>query len=293
MFLKTHATSDEKIAIITDTCCDVPASCSDSHPVYIVPLAINYPDRSYRDRVDITPAQVYARMPEEIPSTSTPTPAVVHQMFDRVLKDGFTHVLCVTISSGLSATFNLFRSVAASYPDLTVKLVDTKSIGIGAGIAVVRATELIDQGLPLEKIVRELSRCVANTHVFFVTDTLEYLYKGGRINKAVYSMGSVLNLRPIITCDEEGKYVVCAKARGRKKSIAKSVELAQACVMPNRPYRVAIAQGDAEKEAADLLHRAPEYFPNAEVIMNGHDISPALVVHTGPGLLGIVVQTIG
>jgi DegV family protein with EDD domain len=281
-----------RIAILVDSCCDVPSTYLQSHPFYVVPLTINYHDTSYLDGVEITPAEVYARFEEEIPSTSTPTPAHAHEVFERIAADGFTHVVCITISSGLSATFQVLEDTGAEFAHLKVEMVDTLNIGIGSGMTAMYAADLLDQGASFEEIVRGARGVVPRTRIFFVPDTLEYLYKGGRIGKAVYSLGTMLNLRPVITCSEEGKYVVCGKARGRKKSVAKAIELAQECITPGKRYRFAVAQGMAEEEARKILADAPAYFPDAQQIVDAKELSPVLVVHTGPGLIGFVLQTL-
>ena len=100
----------------------------------------------------------------------------------------------------------------------------------------------------------------------------------------------MLNLCPVITCDTKGYYAVCGKARGRKKALAKAIELAKNAVVPDSKHRIIMAQGDAEEELERIFSQLPENFPDATEYIDGKDISPALVVHTGPGLIGIVVQ---
>ncbi len=281
----------DKIALITDSCTDVPEAFAREHDIYTAPLTINFSDGVFHDKVDITPDQVYARMADEIPKTSLPTPACVAALFEQALTDGCTQAVIVTISSGLSGTFNLMQSVAASFAGrMECACIDTKSIGLGAGLSVMRAAELIAQGLPFKKVVKRTQWAVEHTHVFFCVDTLEYLYAGGRIGKATYSLGSVLNVRPIITCDEHGVYVPIAKARGRKASLRKTMDAAVKSLGKARHYRMGVVNGDAAAEAAELLQQAREsVLPDAREYLEGQ-ISPALVVHTGPGLIGVGVQ---
>lgn len=283
------AADKRKIAFVVDSACDVSPAYVESHPTYIIPLIINYSDGSFLDRVNITPREVYDRFAEEIPSTSTPTPGRVHEVFDQVQADGFENVICYSISSGLSGTFDLVRSVAASYPNLNVEVVDTLNIGFACGMIAMHGMDLYDKGESFKRIVKKSRELVPNTHIYFVPDGLEYLYKGGRINKAVYSLGTVLNLCPVLTCNEHGKYVVAGKARGRKKSLAKGIELCKKWVS-KKPYRFGVANGDAEKETDAVLAQAKELFPDAIEYVDGKDVSPALVVHTGPGLVGYVLQ---
>ena len=264
----------ENIAFIVDSCCDVVPAYREKYPVFVVPMLINYREESFLDRETISPAEVFARFDEEIPKTSTPTPAYVHRAFEQVEAAGFTHVI--------------FETVSLNFPHLTCEIIDTLNIGVGSGMTAMRAMELFEQDVAFADIARRARRVAAQTRIFILPDTLEYLYKGGRIGKAVYSLGSALNLRPLITCTpNDGTYAVIGKARGRKKSIAKLVELAQKGVDAPRRYRVAMAEGIAREELD-----AQEYFPDATEVIDAGSLSPALVVHTGPGLLGIVVQNL-
>ena len=241
--------------------------------------------------MDIQPDEVYARFAEEIPKTSTPSPSDVAEAFDEFVAAGVTHVVVVSISSGLSATHDLFKSVATGYPNLHVEVIDTKNIGLGSGLTAIAVARMVQQGLSFDEVVRGARRYAESTCAFFCVDTLEYLYKGGRIGKVTYSLGSTLDIRPVITCNEEGVYVPIAKAHGRKASLKKALALAKKHVGSASRYRFAVVHGGAEEEARALLEKAKEALPNAEEILF-EQISPALVVHTGPGLIGIGAQII-
>ncbi len=282
-----------KIALITDSCTDVPATFVAEHHIYVAPLNINYTDVSYRDGVDIQPEEVYQRFAQEIPKTSLPSMAEMHRCFEGAIEDGCTQALVITISSGLSGTLDAMRIAASSFPQLTVEFVDTKNIGFGAGFTVRYAAELLADGLTLSQVAEKSRAIVKRTSVFFVVDSLEYLYAGGRIGKATYRLGTILNLRPIITCSkDEGVYITVGKVRGRKASLRKAVELAQKAVGESRSYYVGIAHGDAAEEAEEMAAHIPEEFPYAINHVQPSQISPALVVHTGPGLLGLGVQVL-
>ena len=278
------------IAILTDSGTDVPPDFTAQHPIYTAPLHIHYDDgNSFADRVDITPDQVYESLEYTIPKTSTPTLLEVERTLDRIIADGYTHVIAVSIASGLSGTFDAVRLAAEKKPELTCAVVDSKNIGIGAGLIVMYAADLVAEGLPFATVVEKTEAIVPKTSVFFCVETLEYLFAGGRITKATYALGSVLNLRPIITCNTEGMYVPIAKARGRKKSLEKTVALAQKALGDSKHYRVAVAHGKAAEEAAAIAADTPSTFPLSQQLFEGQ-VTPSLVVHTGPGTIGIAVQ---
>ena len=130
---------------------------------------------------------------------------------------------------------------------------------------------------------------ISKNKVFFNVATLEYLQKGGRIGLVASILGNALKLNPIISCNEEGIYYTVAKSRGRKKSLDKTVDLIKQFIGDHRHVRLAVAQGDALQEAKEMKARLEAEFPKVKEILFGQ-ISPALVVHTGPGLLGIGIQ---
>lgn len=279
----------EKIALLVDSGTDVPQELIEQYGMYMIPLQIIYKDRIYTDKVDITPEEVYERLTEEIPSTSLPDGETITKIFEKIKNDGYEKVLAVTISSGLSGTYNVVRLIAEEIEALDTFVLDTKNIGIGSGLQAIEAANLIESGLSWEEIKRTLTNNVAKAKVFFNVATLEYLQKGGRIGLVASILGNALKLNPIISCNEEGVYHTVAKARGRKKSLEKTFELVKAFVGDNKKFVLAVAQGQALEEAEHFFERLKEQFPQAEKIYFG-TISPALVVHTGPGLLGIGIQ---
>lgn len=279
----------EKIALLVDSGTDVPAEIMSQYGMYMLPLQIIYKDRTYTDKVDITAEEIYQRLPQEIPSTSLPDGETINKIFDRIKADGYEQVLAVTISSGLSGTYNVVRLMGEQRNDLDIFVLDTKNIGIGAGLQAIRAAELLNEGITWQELKEQLLQEVVRNKVFFNVATLEYLQKGGRIGLVASILGNALKLNPIISCNDEGIYYTVAKSRGRKKSLDKTVELVKQYIGNHKQFGLAVAQGDALAEAKEMKTRLEQEFPQVKEIFFGQ-ISPALVVHTGPGLLGVGVQ---
>ncbi|MDA9460678.1 hypothetical protein B835_559 [Enterococcus mundtii 3F] len=278
-----------KIAILVDSGTDVPQEIIDMYNIYVIPLKIIYKDREYTDKVDITPEEIYKRLPEEIPGTSLPDGESITKIFDQIKNDGYDKVLAITISSGLSGTNNVVRLVAQEQEGIQTHVLDTKNIGIGAGFTAIQAAKWIEESMEWETLIDELVALAERTKVFFNVATLEYLQKGGRIGLVASILGNALKLNPIISCNEEGIYYTVGKARGRKKSLDKTMSYVKETVGDAKVFNLAVAHGAAEEEAIEMKARFEREFPNAQEIYFGQ-ISPALVVHTGPGLLGIGVQ---
>ena len=279
----------QKTALLVDSGIDVPPSIIKEYGIYSLPLKIIYKDREYSDGVDIQAEEVYSNLSVEIPKTSLPGAAEAISILDRIKSDGYQNVLAVTLSSGLSGTYNMISLVAKDYEGLDVQVVDTKNIGIAGGMVAIRAAEYISEGMDFETLIKTVNEDVPDSKIFFCISTLEYLQKGGRIGLVSSMLGTALNLKPIISCNEEGIYYNVAKISGRKRSLDKMIDIATEYASKGKLYNLAVVHGgaaeDAEKVKEKLLSKISKY----KNVFEGQ-ISPALGVHTGPGLVGIGVQ---
>lgn len=279
----------QKTALLVDSGIDVPPSIIKEYGIYSLPLKIIYKDREYSDGVDIQAEEVYSNLSVEIPKTSLPGAAEAISILDGIKSDGYENVLAVTLSSGLSGTYNMISLVAKDYEGLDVQVVDTKNIGIAGGMVAIRAAEYISEGMDFETLVKTVNEDVPDSKIFFCISTLEYLQKGGRIGLVSSMLGTALNLKPIISCNEEGIYYNVAKISGRKRSLDKMIDIATEYASKGKLYNLAVVHGgaaeDAEKVKEKLLSKLSKY----KNVFEGQ-ISPALGVHTGPGLVGIGVQ---
>ncbi|MBP3894162.1 MAG: DegV family protein [Atopobiaceae bacterium] len=289
--------NSQKIALLTDTGTNTPASFIAEHDIRVAPLRISYSDGSTFDSgVNITAAQLVERLPVEVPKTSLPSPQTIRDLFEQAKADGYERAVFVTLSSGLSATCQTVRLVASQMQGFPVIVVDSLSIGIAAGMVVVAAAEMIEADVPFRSLQRKLDDLSRNTWVFFSTKTLEYLRKGGRISEPVYRLGSMLNIKPVITCNESGHYVVARKARGWERSLETEVRLAQEKAQGFSKVRLAICCSDADDYFEYLEERLRAVMAEQGVQIESvlrSDVSPDLLVHTGPDVVGIGVQGIG
>lgn len=286
--------NERRIAIVTDSGTDTPADFVAAHDVRVVPLRINYSDgTSYENGVDITAEEVVRRFAEEVPTTSLPSPLRVREVFEQARRDGYVAAVAVTISSGLSATFDTVRMVARQMgaEGFPVVVVDTRSIGAAAGLVVMEAARQVEAGVPLDALGGALRAVSERTRVFFSVQRLDFLRKGGRISEAVYRVGSVLNIKPVLTCDEGGSYVIARKARGWQKALDAQAALLAEAAGPWPRARLAVCAydpallDDLEARARERVGAVSEV---VEVVRSG--ISADLLVHTGPTLVGMAVQ---
>ena len=276
-----------KTAIIVDSGSDVPKEYVDKYNMKVIPLHIMYPEKDYSDGVDIDPKMVYERFPEEIPTTSTPTMDEIKGKLDELVEEGYTHAIAVCISSGLSGTGNTVRLAAESVPELTCFVFDTKSISVGSGVFSIWAAKKLEEGMPYDEVVKKLQEKVYDSKVFFYMDTLKFLEKGGRIGHVTSVVGSMLHLKPIISCGEDGIYYTVAKVRGSQKGREKLTSIiADACNGEND--WLVFADGDAKAETEIAKAMVLERTGKRKTI--GPDqITASLAVHTGPGLVGAAI----
>lgn len=282
--------NEQRIAVLTDSGTDTPEEFVSAHDVRVVPLLINYKDGStYRSGVDITTEEVIRRFADEIPTTSLPTPQQIKSAIEQAREDGYERGVFVTISGTLSATNQTVHMVSRLIDDFPLVIIDTKSIGVVAGMVVMQAAHMIEQGVPFGELEARLCDLSEKSDVFFTTKTLDYLYKGGRINAVTYRLGSVLNIKPVIMCDKQGRYVVAKKARGWERAIATEIKLIRERAAQFPKVRIGICCSDADNLFDQLEAELRASIDNiSEVIRSG--LSPDLIVHTGPDLIGLGIQ---
>ena len=280
----------EKIAILVDSCSDVPSDVLRAADMALAPMNVIFRDRVYEDRITITPAEFYRRQATEPASTASPTGKRIVEAFDQIQASGYTHVIAVSISAALSGTYQEMKLLAEDSP-LTVHVVNTRSVGIGSGFAAIYAAQLRQQGWSFDQIVTEVERVTAQTKVFFYVPSLKYLQAGGRIGRVAGMAGTLLNVKPIISCDDEGVYYPIAKVRGEKRTLNKLMTLVGQTIGTATKVNVAVVDGANPTLRTDMLQRLKAAYPQVTQWYAG-DVSPALGVHTGPGLIGIGIQVL-
>ncbi len=275
----------KKTAILVDTGCDVPQSFIKKYSIKVLRLRLSYDDEHYFDSVELA-AEVYRRFPR-VPHTSTPTMQDYYDMIEEIKAEGYENVIGVFISSRLSSTCQTAQLVFREHTELNSFILDSKNISIGAGMLAMWAAVQIDKNVPYEEVCEGLKNKIYDSKVFFYMDTLEYLRKGGRIGGVTAVAGSLLKIKPIISCDKEGVYYTVAKIRGARAGIEKIVSLAKEKAGEN-PAWLALMNGDAVETAAQVRPLLKQQIKKGSIVADGQ-IAATLAVNTGPGLLGIGV----
>lgn len=275
----------EKVAVLIDSGCDVPDNLIEKYHMKLSRLHVIYPGEDYQDGLTIQPDMIYRRFPKEIPVTSTPGPQDISDVVEEIKAEGYTHVIAVCISSGLSGTYNTVCGVLNQEPELQSFVLDSKNISSGAGILAVWTAQMLEEGMTFSQVTELLPEKVKDSKIFYYMDTLEYLKKGGRIGLVTSLVGSMLNIKPIISCNSDGVYYIVAKIRGSRQALKKLMGEV-AAFAGNGPVWTMLMNGDAAEEAAAIRPSLAEAIPNGTLTIE-KQITASLAVHTGPGLIGI------
>ena len=277
----------EGVALVTDTACDLLDEQLERYDIRLVSLRVVTSQGEFRDRDEIGSEQVYEILKAELPKTSLPLPEDVTALYRQLQEEGATRILHICMSGSLSGTYNMVSILADEAEGLHVDVVDTQTLSCGTGLLVLEAAECLERGVPVDEVITRLKERRKHQLGAFVIRTLEYLRKGGRIGLVEGVVGSLLQIKPVIYVNDDGVYATLAKARGFTKALsAMQDEFFKR--YQGRKVRVAIVHGSATEEARALL----EVFRAKLDVVSDFiaPVSPALAIHTGPGLLGAIVQ---
>ena len=278
---------DDRVALVTDTSCDLSEEQLQAYDIRLVSLRVATSEGEFRDRLEIDQDTLYSLLKRELPKTSLPLPEDVSALYRQLKEEGCTRVVHMTISSNLSGTYNMVRLIAEETEGMQVDVVDTKTLSCGLGLLVLEAAESMAKGMSVEDTLARVEHLRSTQLGVFVIRTLEFLRKGGRIGLVEGVVGSLLQIKPVIYVNDDGVYNTLVKARGFTNALnAMSDECFKR--FQGRKVRIAIVHGAAYEEAVKLRDRFLEKLDVVSSFIS--PVSPALAIHTGPGLLGAIVQ---
>ena len=284
----------QKIALLTDSCADISPQLARENHIFMVPLRILCADGEYLDGVNIRAADIYRRLQAgELPQTSLPAGEDIGKALRQIVAEGYDGVIAVMLSSGLSGTFNLTRVIAEECRGmLQVKVFDSLNGSLGLGMTVLQLAEDIQNGMGWRELTeRRAPQLIAGSFPFFSVDTLEYLQKGGRIGKVTATAGMLLQIKPLLTFAPDGQLQSVAKVRGRHQVIDKLVALTVQRCGEHKRYNLAVANGGAPEEMAQVKEKLTAALPNYDHIWEG-EIDGTLSVYIGDGILGAAAQVL-
>jgi DegV family protein with EDD domain len=277
-----------RVSIVTDSTADLAPAAAAAAGLHVVPLFVRFGDEEFRVGVDLSTEQFWARMlaPDApFPTTAAPSPGTFRETFEACFAEGAEAIVCPTIGTKLSATFQSATLAAQALPDREIHVIDTGSTSMSTGIPALMAAEMAAAGTPAAEIAAAIRDRLPDVDLFITVDTLEYLKKGGRLSPARAAIGTVLSVKPIITVTD-GIVVMAEMPRTRGKARERVIELITARPIerlavihtPTSPREEVEAFRDA------LVSRIPGGIDPAHVSIGllGASTGP----HLGPGLMG-------
>lgn len=275
------------VKILTDTSTDLSLDWCKEHDVRVLPLTISIGDESFKDKFEITPDEFYEKMKASkiIPKTSQVTTGQFKEAFEEMLVEAADQVLVITLANALSGTHNS-ACVASEEVDSKRIFVFDGSVTVLNNVLVEKAVMMAKEGASVEEITKELEIIRDKQQVLFILDSLEYLQKGGRISTMSSIVGGLLNVKPILTLNEERKIEFFDKAKGEKKSTKLMLDYVFKGRNKENPLMMVYGGKDALPRLLEIQKILEEELgEKVESIVN---LAPVIGSHTGPGVIAVV-----
>jgi len=277
-----------KIAIVTDTDASLPLGLASQHAITQVPIIVLFGEEGFRDVYEIDSTETFARIDrnDKLPTTSAPSPGQFSEAFQSAFDDGAESILCLTVSSEVSATYAAAVAASEMYADREIKVIDTRSITFAQGMMVLAAAEALAAGSSLDEAAAAATDIGQRTHLFAALPTLKYLAMSGRVGHLVAGLAGMLSVRPILTI-RDGKLDLLERIRTQKKSWERVVELCVESISGQQIERMAMVHITAPEDARELevLLRARLDCPKEIMHI---ELNPGLAIHAGAGMVGVV-----
>ena len=272
------------IRIVTDSTCDLPDEIVSQLNITVVPLYINVGDKGYLDGVEISRQEFYDNLPHypTHPTTGTPGIDAFLKTYMELAQEGASEIISVHISESLSATVDVARNAAQQFNDVPVTVLDSQQLSLGTGFQVEAAARLAREGKELGEILAAIEDLSSRTFVAAALDTLDYLRRSGRMNAIMAGLGSLLQLKPILTMykGEPGS----ERVRTTSKAFQRLVTMLE----ERQPIeRFAMVHTNAPEAAENFRERIVDLIPEDHTY--SMDITPVIGAHIGPGAVGFSI----
>ncbi|WP_072525917.1 DegV family protein [Clostridium sp. Marseille-P3244] len=278
--------------ITTDSNSDVRPEFIAENNLTIIPQYYAFGNTVYGDELNMEPHEFYETMRNgELPKSMANNPAVIRERFEKILKEG-KDILHIAFSSALSGSCNnvvmTANELLEEYPERKIMVFDSLNASLGEGVSVYRGVELWKEGKSMQEVFDILSEEREHVNVSFTVNDLYHLQRGGRVSKTTAVVGSLVNIKPILTVTSSGELKSDGTVRGRKKSLKTLVTRMEAALdleHYGKDRLVCVLHGDCIEEAQNVAAMVRE-LGFANIIIN--DVSPSIGTHAGPGVVGLV-----
>lgn len=278
------------LRIITDSASDVPRWLADKYNLHVIPTPVVINEKDYFDGETIMPEEFYdiLRSGTEV-KTYHINSYMFRTNFEPYAKNG-DEVIYICFSTGIAGTFNAANlaktELLEEYPDFDLTIIDSKCASLGFGLAVEKALRMAQQNMPKKTIVEAIQFYCNNMEHIFTVETLEYLYKGGRLSRTSAIAGGLLDIKPIIEINDDGALVAIEKVRGRVKSLKRLVEIAGERGVDLADQTIGLVHGDDRQTLEAVKEMLTEKYGCKHFLESF--VGCAIGAHTGPGIIGII-----
>lgn len=273
--------------MVTDSACDLPDELVAALGLSIVPLTIRFGDEELVDREELSVAEFWQRLTTSpvLPETAAPSAGAFEACFRDLADGGATGIVCINLSSRLSATMQAATVAAkAVADDCPIEVIDSLTCSMGLGTLCITAARRAIEGAELETIVAEVTDRRDRTKLFGTLDTLEFLKRGGRVGNARALLGSMLSIKPVVEV-RDGVVEEAGKVRTRSKALQVLVDHVRAQPVEN----LAVLHGNAP-DLDELLDLLDPIVPRAEIVTG--IVGPVIGTHAGPRVIGVTFQAV-
>lgn len=277
-----------RIAIITDTDSSLPGELAQKYGIVQVPIIIQFGDESFKDVYEINNEVIFPRIDKEgkLPTTAAPSPGQFAEAFKSAFDSGADEILCLNISSEMSATYASARQAAEMFPEKSIEVMDTRSLAIGQGYMAIAAAEVAARGGSIEEAIAAAEDIRDRTHLFGALATLKYIAMSGRVSHLAAGMAGLLDIKPILSL-QNGKLSLLEKIRTQGKSWARAIELSAETAAGRRIEKMSILNVKCPEAAKQFESQLRAALPCPEEILHV-DVNPGLSIHTGAGMVAVV-----
>ena len=275
-----------KLAVITDSSAYLEAKILQRENLFILDIPVNIDGQEYVEGVNLTAQEFYEKMASssELPKTSQPSIAKLDEILSSLKEKGYTHVLGLFLSSGISGFHQNIQYMTDEFEDLTIAFPDTRITSAPLGFMVESVFQWSEQGDDFQSILDKLTEQIENTSAFIMVDDLDHLVKGGRLSNGAAILGNLLSIKPILYFNDQGVIEVYEKVRTEKKATKRLVEIVNE-LTKDGDYRITIIHGNALEKAEELRQQLLEsgVASNIEIATIGSVIG----THLGEGSIAL------
>jgi len=274
------------VRVITDSTCYLPRQAVLDARVVVVPVQVIVAGQAFDETQDEQAQRVADALSEWQPvTTSRPTPERFAQAIEQARAEGATGIVIATLSASMSATFESAQ-LAAKECDLPVEVVDSHTIAMALGFAVLDGARAAAQGVDVRGVADVIQRTAGNSQTYFYVDTMEYLRRGGRVSAARAAVGHALKVKPLLTV-RDGAVALVEKVRTSGRALTRLADLAEADGHAMSNPRFAVQHLAAADRATALAERLAQVFPGAHIIEC--PVGGVVGAHVGPGMVSVVI----